>query len=355
MIRQFPIGDVLHLIDLGITHRLLLGWKNGSLNNFNAKWSARQIIEISEYLVRTKLPLEFSRSLRGLNEMSHWKGTEYRSFLLYASIVVVKQFFTKQGIYEHFLNYYCAIVICSRHDQCAENYRFARSMITDFLNGVKKLYGKQFFTSNMHALCHLVDDVEQFGPLDSFSAYPFESKLSKIKKMVRTGSLPLSQVSRRITEMQQNLQNVQKSDHKNSFRKKCLNFTDMHHILISFLQSTKYELFYIVKLKNFCINTLRDSDKWILSSDFKVISVEYVIRNPMNEDAIIFGYPLKNTWDYFKRPVLSSSLQIFESNLEKDSPIILSSENVYCKMVKMDDFANTHQTAVFIPLNHSLL
>lgn len=37
MVLDFPIADVLHLIDLGITKRLLCGWKNGSLNNFDAK------------------------------------------------------------------------------------------------------------------------------------------------------------------------------------------------------------------------------------------------------------------------------------------------------------------------------
>ena len=37
MIKDFPIGDALHLIDLGITKRFLVGWKSGCLGNQNAR------------------------------------------------------------------------------------------------------------------------------------------------------------------------------------------------------------------------------------------------------------------------------------------------------------------------------
>lgn len=145
---------------------------------------------MSDFLIRCKLPKEINRPLRSL--YLHWKAAEFRSFLLYASIVVVKEFFPLQSFIDHFLNYYCSIVICSRHDQRPENYRVARHMILDFLKGVKFLYGQHLFTSNFHNLVHLVDDVERFGPLDTFSAYSFESKL-------------FGEFARRITEIQQNL------------------------------------------------------------------------------------------------------------------------------------------------------
>lgn len=177
MIRDFPIGDALHLIDLGVTKRLLCGWKSGSLNNFNAKWRASDIKIVSDYLVNSKMPHEIVRQLRGLDEIAFWKGEEYRTFLLYGSLAIVHDLFPSKDIFEHFLNFYCSIFICSRHDQPQENYSIVREMLNDFLVGVKKLYGKHMFTGNMHSLCHLVDDVERFEPLDTFSAYTFESKL----------------------------------------------------------------------------------------------------------------------------------------------------------------------------------
>lgn len=43
-------------------------------------------------------------------------------------------------------------------------------------------------------------DVERFGELESFSAYPFENQLGKIKRMLRTGHRPLAQIAKRIME-----------------------------------------------------------------------------------------------------------------------------------------------------------
>lgn len=138
-------------------------------------------------------------------ELSHWKGSEYRTFLLYISIVVVNRFFTEKVVFDHFLHFYCAIVIYSRPDQCEENYSIAKSLLRDFLAGIKTLYGLHLSSSNMHNLAHLVDDVERFGPLSTLDAYPFESRSYHLKCMIRNGNLPLSQVAKRIVEIQRNL------------------------------------------------------------------------------------------------------------------------------------------------------
>jgi len=42
--------------------------------------------------------------------------------------------------------------------------------------------------------------VRKFGVLDRISSFPYETMLCKIKKKVRTGYLPLSQITRRIEE-----------------------------------------------------------------------------------------------------------------------------------------------------------
>jgi len=53
---------------------------------------------------------------------------------------------------------------------------------------------------NVHGLIHLAADVKQFGPLDSFSAFPFESFLGRLKKMLRKPNQPLQQIIRRLSE-----------------------------------------------------------------------------------------------------------------------------------------------------------
>lgn len=64
-----------------------------------------------------------------------------------------------------------------------------------------ELYGNDSISSNVHNLCHIVEDVRKFGPLPFISSYPFENTLGYVKRMVRHGNLPLSQVSKRLTEI----------------------------------------------------------------------------------------------------------------------------------------------------------
>lgn len=364
MIKHFPIGDALHLIDLGITKRYLQGFMHGTLNNFNSKLSSQEINQISNFLTNCTLPIEFNRQLRGLDEIKFWKATEFRSFLCYISPIVMRAFF-KDDIYYHFMNFFCAIIICSMHHQPIHNYNIAQCMIDDFLDGIKILYGRSLFTSNIHNLCHLVDDVKQFGPLHTFTAYTSESKLFQIKRLVRTGNLPLSQVARRITEIQQNLPNdIAKKNKKLSivFRKKIYDRTNVSDMMRMFLSqsSTAYDLYNFVRLEKFSINVLRDSDKWILvkfNNEFQIFCIHYIMHDPQNNVIKLFGRKLHTLRHLFSKPVISSNLQIYSANLQfEDRCKVINLENVHAKMVKIvhDPFNTANNTFAFFPLIHTL-
>ena len=53
----------------------------------------------------------------------------------------------------------------------------------------------------MHGLLHIADDVQKFGSLDSYSAFPFETFLGVLKTKVHSGWKPLAQVCRRLSEI----------------------------------------------------------------------------------------------------------------------------------------------------------
>jgi len=50
---------------------------------------------------------------------------------------------------------------------------------------IMKFYGKNNMIYTVHNLIHLSDDAKQFGPLDSFSVFPFENHLHSLKKLLR--------------------------------------------------------------------------------------------------------------------------------------------------------------------------
>ncbi|CAG7730141.1 unnamed protein product, partial [Allacma fusca] len=54
------------------------------------------------------------------------------------------------------------------------------------------------------------NDAMKYGPLDNFSAFPFESYLGKLKRKIRTGNRPLQQVHRRLQETQEVSKNSRK-------------------------------------------------------------------------------------------------------------------------------------------------
>lgn len=353
MIKDFPIGDVLHLIDLGIVKKFLKGWMDGSLQNMDAKWSAREILEVSDFLVSCKMPKEIKRKVRSLKEISFWKGTEFRTFLLYVSIVVVNRFFEKKVILDHFLHFYCAIVICSRHDQCDENYNIARSLISDFHKGVKMIYGQHMFSSNMHSLCHLVDDVQRFGPLDTFDAYPFESKLFQLKRLIRSGNLPLAQASNRINEMQNSLPKSSNPAQFTILLKKPMKFRPLCDDEMK-LNYTELNFYSKITLNDFCFDAEFDTDRWMMNNDFTIVCLEFISLNIVDKTVSFFGYPLIDLKDYFSQPIRSSSLQIFASNLEKGPMTMYEMCEIRSKMVKVDCVDPNLPKSVFIPLLHTI-
>lgn len=60
----------------------------------------------------------------------------------------------------------------------------------------------EFGVYNIHGLVHLSEDVKIHGNLDLISAFPNENFLGKLKKLVRGPCNPLTQVMRRLSEME---------------------------------------------------------------------------------------------------------------------------------------------------------
>ena len=51
--------------------------------------------------------------------------------------------------------------------------QIAQTLLINFVDHARKLYGNSFVIYNVHSLIHLVDDVRLHGPLDGFSAFKF--------------------------------------------------------------------------------------------------------------------------------------------------------------------------------------
>ena len=200
-IRDFPL-DYMHLVCLGVVKRILSFLKEGPKK---CKLSSGQINEISQKLtlLNGKLPSEFSRQPRSLDEVPRWKATEFRQFLLYTGPLVLKSV-VSSAVYRHFVALSLAISIMLDSDTARRNSQidYARKLLEYFVHSCKDIYGETFAVYNIHGLLHLHEDVINFqSSLDDISCFKYKNYMQNFKKFVKKAQNPIVQVARRQSEI----------------------------------------------------------------------------------------------------------------------------------------------------------
>lgn len=337
IIKCFPL-DYLHLILLGIMKRLLKIWLKGSAN-FGVKFSARDIKLISDRLDTAKhnQPHDINRAIRGLDSIHFWKATEFRTFLLKTGPVVLQDILPLEA-FNHFLTLHCAVTIC-----CTRNLliykEIARELFKEFCIRYTEIYGEDSITYNIHSLIHVIDDIENFGVFDSFSAFPFETKLHSIKRLLRTGNKPLQQAAKRLLELQQ---------------VDIGNYTEQQ--ICPVLLKPKHGIFkhslivYAeIHLKHIALNS-GNSDKWILTNALEIIEIKYFFER--GHQIYIFGSSLPKSFykDLYNLPIKSRNINIYKTIIHKKEPVEICIEEIFCKLFCIP--INTNESA-FIPLCHT--
>uniref|UniRef100_A0A182IDV3 Transposase domain-containing protein n=1 Tax=Anopheles arabiensis TaxID=7173 RepID=A0A182IDV3_ANOAR len=98
MIMDIPTTDRLHLVDLGVMRHLMRSWRSGAFGE-QYKWDRADVGFITSVMESVKLPSEVLRKLRGIQHLNFWKGTEFKNFLHYPSIVALKDTLPREAYY----------------------------------------------------------------------------------------------------------------------------------------------------------------------------------------------------------------------------------------------------------------
>lgn len=345
-IKCFPL-DYLHLVCLGIVRTILYIWK---FEKPGLKFCQRIIDQISSALenLAAHVPLEFSRKPRSLDELRRWKATEFRQFLLYTGIVVLKDILGKdfKDRYECFLELHVAMTILLSEHYCRKYANYASALLRHFLEFFVIIYGPKFMTHNFHGLIHIAADTEVFGALDNCSTFMFENYLFALKKLVRKNEKPLQQISKRLMEQIESNIHLLKFPFFN--KDEHFRFTREHLKGPLFFNCTSPQ-YEAVIFQSFELRISKPNSCCSLK-DGSIVLLENIAFSPNFKCTVILCRPFLSLKPFYGKPLCeSSSLGIYEvSNLGEVREELPS--NVSHKMVLLP-YRNNF---VALPLLHSL-
>lgn len=144
------------------------------------------IRQMNNIIKDVKFPTEFQRKLRSVSDISNWKAVEFLQFL-FISIPLLRLLSPDfdSVLLEHWEDYTTSLVLLMSDNIGPDTLTQCRAQLNSFVSRVPELYGAEHLTSNVHTLFHLVDNVIDMGPLYQSSAFPFESSLGCLRKIIK--------------------------------------------------------------------------------------------------------------------------------------------------------------------------
>lgn len=324
LINQIPI-DNMHCTYLGVMKKLLSIWfvAKSKSNKFLSN-DCFKVVSESIRKLKGSLPNEFHRNLRSLDAINRYKAKELRMFLLYIGPFVLKNQLSNER-FTHFLYLHCAIKILSDedHSKSINKRKLAKRLIDLFSIGMEQIYGKQYYSYNLHLLTHLDEEVALHGPLDNFSNFIFENYLGHLKKFVKSPFNPLQQIANRNAEIfEYSLLETERNN--TTFNK------EKQSVIIDGISLTCQFPNSIVALST--------------SEVIRIVKIEDIQKK------IYISGALLRLKDYFKEPIRSSTIGCYVA--EEDSQTIIKKELTYVSR-KMVPF-KIKDTYVLIPMTHNI-
>lgn len=287
-------------------------------------------------------PTEIHRSIRALDCLNHWKALEFRTFLLYTGIVVLKDHLSVEA-YQNFLYLFCATTIFSsaQYLKTINFFNVAKCLLYDYVEQFINLYGLDTISSNVHNLIHVSEDVERFGPLTNLFTYPFENSLGHTKSLLRHGNRPLAQVAKRLIETEHSEIMKPKNEKKEQFPKLSNQLNTMHQL--NGCENT----FETITFDGFVLKNT-EHDKWFMTKNNWVVQMINVTR--LENIVYIYGARVSKLENFFDTPFESKHINVFCAANKQEKPQLFKLTDIKCKIFCL----NYSNRLVFVPLLHTL-
>ena len=192
IVKSVPI-DYMHAVLEGVTKSLTTTWFD-SRHHGKKFYLKPQVKDIDKALLRIKPPSDIPRVPRSVeSHLKYWKGNEYRAWLLFYSLPVLKDFLPADYLH-HLALLVSAIYKLLCTDITSDQISAAEEQLNLFYTLIPILYTDQLCTMNVHSLIHLPDCVRRWGPLWAYSCFSFENMNGFLKKQCHSTKNVLPQL-----------------------------------------------------------------------------------------------------------------------------------------------------------------
>jgi len=307
LVKDVPL-DYMHLVCIGVMKRLLGLWV---LPGTAYKMTKEKVENASKRLlaVREYFPKEFQRKSESFECLAAWKATQYRSFLLYIGVVILRDILSTD-LLEHFQLLVVCMRILARHVSPDSPERLqilqrrgniARKWLRSFVKRGVHLYTENFAVYNVHNLIHCADDYIRFGALDSYSCFRYESCLGRLKKLVTGHCKPAIQIINKFSTLLLFKEYGKEGNRGTNFDEEYFEVPKLYYGIIdedndgiATVLNKKYERFERMRFKNFIIRSDRTADSFCFLSDGKFLKVEKILRDRKTKEIRIVGQIFEN-------------------------------------------------------------
>lgn len=300
--------DYMHLINLGVMRKLISFWiiKGPS----NVRLPGRKINQITSLLLQTKpfITSDFPRKPREVQDISRWKATELRLFLIYLGPFILKNIISPD-CFNNFMALNVAMIVLLSSDE-GHYSEYAQQLLYYFVKTFDKIYGNFNISQNIHGLLHITTNFNHYGPLDQYSCFPFENHMKEIKKCLRKSDKPLQQFIRRYHEKC----NVYNPGRQGIDEKYALKMLHNNGPLVENSNNPQY---YQIFFENFTLKTNTDKDSYILTNCgqiIKCVNIAHNIQTLNSKVPVIVGKQFLNMLPAYTKPLCSTILNIYKIN-----------------------------------------
>jgi hypothetical protein len=176
------VPDFMHSTLLDVARQFANLWFLSSNHDKPRFLSNAKLQLVDSYLLAQKTPTEIARTPRSLSQRKFWKASEWKSWLLYFSPIVLKNVLPLP-FHNHWMLLVLSIHALLADHVVPEQLHVAELSLIKFVIYTEKLYGVENVSFNVHLMTHLVESVRQWGPLWVASAFQFKNNNGTLLKM----------------------------------------------------------------------------------------------------------------------------------------------------------------------------